>query len=227
MEEVQQTTLVVPDIVLQAQKYLGDFIDQNHRSGFVFHNYALIHRAVERAKVILETEQATAEVKEISLLACWFVKIGYWINYEQPVASTLREVGKFFNRTNYPENKRKRLVQCLQTVASQRIPLKVEEKVVTDAYTITEMLEYFTEQGALHRLEQKLHLNKIFSDEDWQLLTQEKLQQLRLYTSYAKVHFATQKGQCLLQLQQKIAKKNKKVGQFPWIFALVNVSIIH
>jgi hypothetical protein len=197
-------------IVRAAAQTAGHLFDQYHKSHLVFHNYGLTFQAVQAAQEIAAATPTDFISREIALITCWFLKIGYQVDYQHPLAQSIREVGHFFVKNKYPEDRRTRVVECIQSTGHDRRPETQEAKIVADAFTIASFLADFELQSSLLRLEWKTLNSRAFTDRAWLDYQKEMLLKVRLWTPFAKAKYSQTIGQQLLLIQAGADKKDKK-----------------
>lgn len=197
-------------IVRAAALTSSHLFDQYHKSHLVFNNYGLTFQAVQQVQEITAVSGTDLITREIALISAWFLQLGYQINYQQPVAQSLRAIGQFFTKQAYPEDRRARVVECLQNVGHQHIPKTLEAKIVKDAFTIASYLSNFELQTNLKRLEWSTMEVRTFTDLEWLEYLQETLLEIRLWTPFAKAKYSQLIGQHLLEVQTKSEKKSRK-----------------
>lgn len=197
-------------IVRAAAQTSSHLFDQYHKTQLVFHNYGLTFQAVQQVQEITTIGSTDLITREIALISAWFLHLGYQMDYQHPIAQSLRAVGHFFSQQKYPEDRRSRVVECLQKVGHQQVPDTLESKIVTDAFTIASYLNNFELQTSLMRLEWSTMEVRTFTDLDWLEYLKKELLQLRLWTPFAKAKYSQIVGQHLLEIDAQIIKKNKK-----------------
>ncbi|MEM6380560.1 MAG: hypothetical protein AAF705_20415, partial [Bacteroidota bacterium] len=123
-------------IVRAAAQTSSHLFDQYHKAHLVFHNYGLTFQAIQQVQEITALSSTDLITREIALISTWFLQLGYQMDYQNPLAQSLRAVGLFFGKQKYPEDRRSRVVECIQSVGHQNRPETLEAKIVTDAFNI-------------------------------------------------------------------------------------------
>lgn len=199
-------------IVTKAAQFVRAVFDQYERPYLVFHHFGLQHQTVQLVREICQAEKTDAATQEVALLTAWFYQLGHQIDYQHAPAQSMRELGKFFSQTSYDESKRGRVVSCLQSLQQQRPPTAMEARIVYDAHQIAAYLLDFDESRQL--LEAEHHFMKDQHTESAKLVdTIALLENIRLWTAYAKINYSKVRGTLLAEAHRQKQKQQRKNTQ--------------
>jgi hypothetical protein len=206
MDVIANPTSQDKSIAQKAADYLLQVFDEKQDNRLVFHNYHLASSCAERIAEIQGDLHLPDRVVEIAQIVCWFLPVGYLFDYQAPLNYSLRELGRFFGQHPYPEKARKQVVHCLQHIAHRRQPVTPEEKLVSDARSISGWLTDFPARMELLRMEKTLMTGEEVSDVEWLQYQYQFLMEMRLYSPIARTEYQAQLSRELLQLQKEINK---------------------
>jgi hypothetical protein len=201
------------NIARKAADYVLRIFDEKHDNRLVFHNYHLGISCSEQIQRIQADQELSPAIAEIAQLVCWFLPVGYLFNYDAPLNYSLRELGRFFSQEDYPEQDRKKVIQCLQTIGHGRKPVRLDEKLVSDAIHISGYLNDFPARMEYLRLEKKLMQGSNLDDEEWSQFQYQFLMDLRLYLPYTRKHARPILNRELLRLQKEQTQKAESVAE--------------
>lgn len=198
-------------IIKLAEQYIIALCDQYYRPYLVFHNFHLQYHTVKLTKEICRAEFVDEDTCEAAVLTAWFYQIGYQVDYRHGPFQSMRQLGQFFSKNNYDEQKRERVVTCLQSLNQQRQPESAEAKIVSDAFAIAAYLSDFEQRMVLLEAENAFMKDRELLQQDTVLSHIAQLESIHLWTAYAKVNFGNKIGQLLAEeLRQRNKKERKK-----------------
>jgi len=196
-------------IITQAAQFVQAVFNQYHNPFLVFHHYSLQDQTVALVREIALAEAVDADTQEIALLTAWFYPIGYQIDYPNAATQSMRALGRFFLATDYPEDKRRQVAATLQALQQGQPNASPATRIVNDAYQIAAYLLDFANRKKLLETE-------------YDLLTAQQLQQspppdtitllsnIRLFTAYAKSHYAKVRSTLLAEAYRQQKKQARK-----------------
>lgn len=199
-----------PGIVRKAGERVLEIFNRNPDARLVLHSYPFTAEVVTRIDEIAAQEGVSDPEKEIAQLAAWFLQVGYTMDYRQPARYSLSEAERFLLREQYPEEQRRRVLQCLKTVAEKQ-PLKTDaERLLSDAFQLTSYVIDFQDRTPLWRLEWELLGDRRLSDYEWEKLQLQYLLQVQLHTHYARTHYEPQLAQLIYEQKQAVEKARQR-----------------
>ncbi|MBK6946949.1 MAG: hypothetical protein IPH16_01705 [Haliscomenobacter sp.] len=140
MGDIKTGKVNLVELLQQLSAYMLELFNRTPDARLVFHNYELAERMAATVREIAETDGIDPETAQLAELASWFVPAGFALDYRVPLQASLKEVRAFFQAHRCEEDRRVRLVQCLQTLLSRHTPASAEERLVSDAYLIEGLL---------------------------------------------------------------------------------------
>lgn len=195
----------------QAMAHVLRTFEAQEDTRLVFHNYQLCMAAVDIIQAVRENDPNVQEgdVVTATLSAC-FWGVGCAHHVENPLTHAMREARNFFAQANYSEADRVEVVQCLQSLAHQRIPATDAEKMLSDAWLSAAYLEDPEKRFALLKLEWDLLHQRHPDKNEWLDIQQDKLLGIRLHTAYAKRVYEPERTRYLLEVREKLQKQKRK-----------------
>lgn len=198
-------------IVKMGKQFVLSLFDQYHRPYLVFHNYHLQYQTVEQAKEICLAEKIDEATLETVLLTAWFYNVGYQVDYRNGPAQSMRQLGQFFAKHSYDEQKRKRVVSCLQELNQQQQPVRQEAKIISDAFFIAAYLTDFEQRMTLLTAEHSFMKDREEIYQDTAINHIAHLESIHLWTAYAKVNYGDKISQLLTEEYRQKTKKDRKI----------------
>lgn len=199
-------------IITKAEQFVSALFNQYERPYLVFHQYNLQYQTVAITHEICRAEKVDSATREIALLSAWFYRVGYQIDYRHPSAQSIRELGHFFNQNDYDKTKRNRVISCLQTLDQERPDSSLEAQIVQDAFQIAAFLIDFERNIKL--LEAEQHFMRDQHSTSHQLPDQMALlENMHLFTTYAKINYSKIRAELLTDLHQQQQKQQRKEVQ--------------
>lgn len=199
-------------IVRKAAERVLELYNRHGDARIVFHTYQLTGELVERVQEIAHGESAPAEDTETGQLAAWFLYIGYTINYKQASRISISEAERFLLQENYPEERRRLVLQCLQQIGEKQTPTSLPGRILSDAHHLTTYLIDFKERSPLLRLEWEFMESRRLSAAAWAKLQLQHLLRMQLHTHYARTNYEPLLAGLLREqkeLVESLAKREK------------------
>ncbi|MBK7477246.1 MAG: hypothetical protein IPI11_15060 [Haliscomenobacter sp.] len=210
MGEIKTGKVNLVELLQQLSAYMLELFNRTPDARLVFHNYELAERMAATVREIAETDGIDPETAQLAELAAWFVPAGFALDYRVPLQASLKEVRAFFQAHRCEEDRRVRLVQCLQTLLSRHTPASAEERLVSDAYLIEGLLREGAQRLALLKLEWEFLEQPFLEKRAWLEVQSERLLRLQLYHRHSKRHYQPLLSSLILSLQQGLEKERRK-----------------
>jgi nitroreductase len=198
-------------LIQQATDHVVELYNLFHKTSLVYHSYQRVSTLLEIGKEIAEEEGRTTEEEEVILLALLFADAGFLSDYTDPVGKSEKEAESFLKEVGYPEEKRKKVLQCLQRVLPEDgRPQTKAEKVVMDTLTAYACGEHYAERVPLLMLEKELLSGYRSAKLEWYKHQLQEMLNTRYYTAVAKQRYEPALAQNVVYLRDQVARANKE-----------------
>jgi nitroreductase len=198
-------------LIQQATDHVVELYNLFHKTSLVYHSYQRVSTLLEIGKEIAEEEGRTTEEEEVILLALLFADAGFLSDYTDPVGKSEKEAESFLKEVGYPEEKRKKVLQCLQRVLPEDgRPQTKAEKVVMDTLTAYACGEHYAERVPLLMLEKELLSGYRSAKLEWYKHQLQEMLNTRYYTAAAKQRYEPALAQNVVYLRDQVARANKE-----------------
>lgn len=173
-------------------------------------NWALYHNlqhTVETVNTCLEIGKAldlNEEDLEIICISAWFHDTGYMFDINNHEEKSSDIAVKFLKGNNYPEERIKKVIDCIMATKISRAPGNLMESIICDSDLVSLGKDDYFKQNDLLKLEIEKRENIKISEISWLKRSYEFLSTHTYYTDYAKLNFNGQLSKNLLTLQRKI-----------------------
>ncbi len=210
MGEIKTGTVDLEELLRQLSAYMLELFNRTPDARLVFHNYELAERMAATVREIAGADGIDPETARLAELAAWFVPAGFALDYRAPLQASLKEVRAFLHARPCEEDRRVRLVQCLQTLLSLHTPASAEERLVSDAYLIEGLLREGAQRLAFLKLEWEFLEQQFLDKRPWLEVQLERLLHTQLYHKHAKRRYQPLLSALVLSLQQGLEKERRK-----------------
>lgn len=195
------------DIIKKAEEFIDTFFREKLSPKLIYHNFGHTVDTVEHARKIAKKSGLSDDELEIVTLASWFHDAGYVEAYKGHEDRSIEIAGKFLMENNYPEEKTKKVLGCIEATKMPQTPKNLVEQVMCDADLIHLGLEDFFEYSDLLKTEwEKNNIIKV-DDAEWHKISVELLSSHKFFTPYARKKFEPQQTINLLKAQKSYKKK--------------------
>ncbi len=210
MGETSTGKVNLPELLQQMPGYMLELFNRTPDARLVFHNYELAGRMAATVGEIAGADGIDPETAQLAELAAWFIPAGFALDYRNPLQASLREIRSFFQVHPCEEDRRVRLVQCVQTLLSRHTPASEEERLVSDAYLIDGFLREGAHRLDLLKLEWEFLERQFLEKRPWLEIQLERLLNAQLYYRYSKRHYQPLLSTMVLSVQQGVEKERRK-----------------
>ncbi|WP_400076448.1 Pycsar system effector family protein [Winogradskyella sp. R77965] len=204
-------------ILLEVEKYVISFLNENLNKSYIYHNLAHTQRVVEKIKEIAEAEAIATKESQILSIAAWFHDTGFTKTCDGHEEESTIIAESFLIKHDVTKEDIESVKQLILATKMVYEPKNKLEKIIRDADCSHIASKNYDGLKALLRKEWELTMDKFLSDTDW---LQENIEFLtnhhRFYTDYASANWEKAKGKNLAQLlktQKKLKQDNAKLKQ--------------
>jgi len=177
---------------------------------FVYHSFNHTEEVAKAAQRIGKKSGLNNSDLEIVTIAAWFHDTGYIEGAENHEKRSIDIAKDFLRKKNFPEEKIKRVVSCIQATKMPQSPKDLLGEVICDADLYHLGSENFAEKSSLLRLEWEKKDNKKYSDYEWLEINLKMLSQHKYFTKFAHRECDKLKISNILKLQKRHKKLERK-----------------
>ena len=199
-------------IVKETLREVNDFLNLNHNSNLVYHNFQHSIALLQHIDAICREEKTIDHSsKEISQLAAIYYNVGFAKNPADPISSA-REAAKNELKDETVSTK---VQDCLQALAEGAFANTDAEKLIQDALAAHELANETETSNPIQRMEAELLAGKKISSLVWNEKRLDKFLNTSFHFPYSKIHFEPIIAQRSLEFKQKV-ERNKLNGPKGW-----------
>jgi len=191
--------------VNQAKEYVTGFMQEHQNKKLIYHTLHHTETVVEITQEAGIHYGLNNNDLLITLVAAWFVDVGYYEDYRQHEVASAGIAENFLRKTGVGDEIIKDVKSCLLATKIPQSPANLPQQIVCDAVLFHVSAEDFGEQHKLMRRELSL-LQEIAVDKDeWRKSTIQFMEKHSYFTDYFKKHLAKRKKDNLEKLKKKDA----------------------
>ncbi|WP_298754555.1 Pycsar system effector family protein [uncultured Psychroserpens sp.] len=203
-------------LVLEAEKYVTGYLNDNLDPKFVYHNLAHTQRVVEKVKELTDTSSLSDNEKHILLIAAWFHDTGFTKVIEGHEKESAKIASDFLKSKQVEDDTIKAVANIILATQMTYEPKNELEGIIRDADCAHVSSKNYDEFASLLRKEWELTQDKFISKPDWVNDNISFLTNHTFYTNIAASKWEKRKGKnlaSLLQSQNKIKENTEKLKQ--------------
>ncbi|MEE9905597.1 MAG: HD domain-containing protein [Chlorobium sp.] len=195
-------------ITEKAADYVFRLFRERENGCCPYHNYAHTAETVDTCREIAEGMKATAAETEILLLAAWFHDTGFLFGIQDHEQKSTEIARGFLKENGYPEEDIEQVCLCILATKLPQQPRSMLEEIICDADLSHLGKPGYRQKSELVRLELEKNENRSFSDIEWLKLNIDFFNRNPFRTKYASLAFNTDRKKNLVDLHQRLRKKN-------------------
>lgn len=204
------------NIVLEAEKYVISYLNNNLDASFVYHNLAHTQRVVGKINELLEETPLSDTEKEQLLIAAWFHDTGFTKTIEGHEKESVKIATEFLESHNVSKEYIEAISTIILATEMDYQPKNQLEGFIRDADCAHLSSKNYNDYASLLRKEWELTLGKKVSKSEW---IQENIRFLTnhtFHTDLATKKWEKRKGKnlaSLLKNQNKVKTNTEKLKQ--------------
>lgn len=193
-------------LINKAETHALNLLGSKNLTNHVYHDVSHTQEVVEAAETIGTAAGLMESELEIVVLAAWFHDVGYVEKTEghEQVGAEFSE--EFLGKENYPQEKIKKVKNCILATKVPQKPKNLLEQVLCDADLAHLGKKNFKSRNNLFREEFEFLFGRPLTEYEWLKKTIDFLIAHKFFTDYAATEFESQKQINLLKLQKKLRK---------------------
>lgn len=184
-------------------------------SKYVYHNLKHVNRVVKSTMELIDHSELDEEQREVLILTAWLYDIGFTKGHENHEEESSKIASNFLKKEGYPEEKIKKVTDCILATKRGYTPQNILEKIIRDADCSHFGKTNFAETSEYLRQELALLNIASYSKKEWDQINIDMLTtEHRFYTEYAKTNWDKVKKKNLKKLiKQKNLKKEIEIKE--------------
>lgn len=184
-------------------------------SKYVYHNLKHVNRVVKSTMELIDHSELDEEQREVLILTAWLHDIGFTKGHENHEEESSKIASNFLKKEGYPEEKIKKVTDCILATKRGYTPQNILEKIIRDADCSHFGKTNFAETSEYLRQELALLNIASYSKKEWDQINIDMLTtEHRFYTEYAKTNWNKVKKKNLKKLiKQKNLKKEIEIKE--------------
>ncbi|TXD46901.1 Pycsar system effector family protein [Polaribacter sp. IC073] len=204
-------------LIIEVEKFIFSFLNENIHPNFVYHNLAHTQRVVAKSKEIAENLALEPTALEDLVIAAWFHDTGYVDGAKNHEEKSAQIATAFLTAKNVSVKRVERVVAIILATEVNYVPKNNLEEIIRDADCAHLASKSFLDLTSLLRKEWELSSEKIYTQSEWIELNLSFLtQKHKYYTDFALRNWTKGKEKNLAKLlknQKKLRSENKKFNQ--------------
>lgn len=190
-------------------KYVEGIFEEKYDKRSTYHSLDHTREVAEAAEKIGKNSNLNDEEMEAVIIAAWFHDTGYLFQHDDHESHSVKIAEEFLKSIQYPEDKLKRVIDCILATRMNIIPNNLMEEVIHDADYINLANPDNFRQSTLLRLEAVNYGGKEPTEDEWLAAELEFLVNHRYYTEYARNKLQKKKSENIKKIQKKLKKYRK------------------
>lgn len=209
------------DIIEKTKVFTTDLLTNVLDSKHLYHDLRHTQRVVKSTKELLDAHNLSDEDQETLLLTAWLHDTGYTKGTENHEESSCTIASEFLNGEGYPQDKIKKVTDCIMATKRFHTPQNLSEEIIRDADSSHFGQKSYLETADYLREELSLLGIKDYSNKGWRNANIEMFKtEHQFYTEYAKKNWQSAKEKNLKtlvkekKLEKEIAKKESLKAKY-------------
>ncbi len=194
----------------RAADYVFRLFRESESELCIYHNYAHTAETVANCREIAEGMRATEQDIEILELAAWFHDTGCLFSMQNHEEKSTKIAKQFLEDAGYPKEETETICRCILATKLPQKPQNRLEEILCDADLSHLGKTGYREKSELVRIEIEKNENRGFSDAEWLQLNIDFFNRNPFHTKYASLAFNEERTKNLVDLHQRLRKKNGK-----------------
>jgi predicted metal-dependent HD superfamily phosphohydrolase len=190
----------------KAKEHVKNIFQEKYDKRSTYHSYEHTREVAEAAEKIGKESNLSDDELEAVIIAAWFHDTGYLLQHEDHEAYSVKVAEEFLRSANYPDEKIKRVAECILATRMDHIPANLMEEVIHDADYINLANPDNFKQSQLLKLESVNYGGSEPNEEEWLTSELKFLVNHRYYTAYARKKLEDKKADNIKKIKKKLKK---------------------
>jgi predicted metal-dependent HD superfamily phosphohydrolase len=204
------------NIIVESEKYVISYLNDNLDSSFVYHNLAHTQRVVSKIKELTEESSLSNSEKQQLLIAAWFHDIGFTKTVDGHEKESVKIASEFLVAQKFSDENIKDISKLILATELNHKPTTKTEGYIRDADCAHLSSKKYDNYASLLRKEWELTKGKKSSKSEWIQENIAFLTNHSFHTDLATKKWEKRKGTnlaSLLQNQNKVKANTEKLKQ--------------
>ena len=204
--KIHDSSAMDKSIISEVRKYVEELFQTKYDNRSSYHSFEHTKEVAEAAEKIGKGSDLTDEELEAVVIAAWFHDTGYLFEQKDHERQSAKLAREFLSSNNFPEEKIKRVSDCILATKMNYVPANLMEEVIHDADYINLSSQDNLKQSELLRSELVNYGGMEPTEEEWLTSELKFLLNHRYYTDYAKRKLEDKKADNIKKLKKKLKK---------------------
>jgi putative nucleotidyltransferase with HDIG domain len=166
---------------------IEDLFLKNDTSRLIYHSYA--HTIEVADKSSIAAKEINLETTDLLFIAGLFHDTGYLFTYQKHEEKSMEIAEHYLKKNQIPFEEISFINECIAATELGVKPLHETAALLKDTDLAYGISDHFFERGPLLRKEWELNLEKYYSDEEWEKLQLDFLENVQFESEYAQICF--------------------------------------
>lgn len=173
------------NILEKAEEYALSILYEKTPQEHVYHDVSHTREVILASKTIGQAENLSRSDLEIVQLAACFHDLGYVVSPIDHENHSVKFAKEFLINEKYPNDKIKKVCDCILATKIPQKPKNILEKVLCDADLAHLGKKNFVNRNDLFRIEYEFHFGRSLTEYEWLSNSIEFISSHRFFTNYA------------------------------------------
>jgi predicted metal-dependent HD superfamily phosphohydrolase len=197
-------------IVEKTKEHVKDIFQEKYDKRSSYHSFEHTREVAEAAEKIGKASNLNDEELEQVLIAAWFHDTGYLFQHTDHETYSIKVADEFLRANNYPDEKIKRVINCIEATRMDHVPSSLMEEVIRDADYINLASPNNFKQSKLLMMESINYGGVRPTEEEWLIEELKFLMNQRYYTEYGRTKLEEKKSENIKRIKKKL-KNHRKI----------------
>lgn len=170
---------------------IGSYFKNHCTTSFKFHSFEHTKIVAEHCKKASKKMDFSNDDSEILQTAAWFHDLGYLFSLENHEDKSIELVKKYLNQHNYASEFIKGVSSCIEATKSTKTPKNDLAATLKDIDISYALITNFKDKGDLLRREYLLLKNQEYTDEQWNRIEINFLNEIKYFSEYGKTYLTS------------------------------------
>jgi predicted metal-dependent HD superfamily phosphohydrolase len=193
-------------LIEKVKNYVNKIFREKYDKRSTYHSFEHTREVAEAAEKIGRSSDLNDEELEAVIIAAWFHDTGYLFQHDDHESHSVKVADEFLRSGNYPDEKVKRVTDCILATKVNHVPANLMEEVIHDADYINLANPDNFKQSELLKFESVNYGGEEPNEEEWLTAELKFLVNHRYYTAYARKKLDEKKSENIKKIKKKLKK---------------------
>ncbi|MEP7171536.1 MAG: Pycsar system effector family protein [Bacteroidota bacterium] len=197
------------NLVEKVKQHVNDIFREKYDRKSSYHSFEHTREVAEAAEKIGRACNLKDDELEEVVVAAWFHDTGYLFQQADHESISMKAAGEFLKSNNYPDEKSKKVIDCISATRINHIPSNLMEEVIHDADYINLANPNNFKQSKLLMLEAVNYGGAKPTEEEWLTAELKFLMNHSYYTAYGRTKLEEKKSENIKRIKKKLKNYRK------------------